>query len=847
MMKPPYLPIHPLLSSLVETLADAQALVLEAPPGAGKTTTVPLALLDAPWLAGQRIVMLEPRRLAAKAAASYMAAQLGEPVGQTVGYRVRLDNKVSAQTRIEVVTEGILTRRLQQDPELAGVGLVIFDEFHERNLHSDLALALCRDAQQGLREDLRLLVMSATLDGERIAALLDAPRLTSAGRAYSVDIRYQPPPTQQRIDEAVSLAVRRALQEETGDILAFLPGSGEIRRCQQRLADLAGIIVAPLYGDLPLAAQQAAITPDPEGRRRVVLASAIAETSLTIEGVRVVIDSGWQRLARFDPNTGLSRLETVRVSQASATQRAGRAGRLAPGVCYRLWGEGVQRGLLPFNPPEMLEADLVPLALELAQWGVADAAQLTWLDPPPVAAMAQARALLRRLEALDGAERITAMGARMLRWPLHPRLAHMLEQAQALAQQHPDSLGMLPALACDLAALLSERDPIRRQGGEQNPDLALRIEALQALRRDGEAGARRYDADPRACKLIERNAALWRRRMGVDAHYGHFDHGLCGLLLAQAYPDRLARRRDGAGGRYLLANGRGARMPSELFRPAWLVPASLDGAGSEARIWLAGELDEAVLQTHLAGRIRCHAETRWQRESQTVESVERCAIGAVTVSQRPLRQVAPQALVDAMLEGLASLGLEALPWDEAARQLQARVLCLRHWQPEATWPDLSDAWLSEHLAHWLAPYLVGITRRDHLARLPLASILRNLLDWPQQQRLDELAPTHLLVPSGSRKRLQYQPDASPPVLAVKLQELFGLAETPRIAAGRVALTLHLLSPAQRPIQVTSDLGSFWKNTYAEVKKELKGRYPKHPWPDDPLQAPAQAGVRRVKK
>ena len=835
-------------------LARKHAVVLEAPPGAGKTTAVPLALYQSEWLQGQSILMLEPRRLAARAAASYMAHLLGEVVGQTVGYRVRMDSQVSSQTRIEVVTEGILTRRLQRDPELAGVGLVIFDEFHERNLHSDLALALCRDVQQGLREDLRLLVMSATLDGERIAALLEAPRLRSEGRSYPVDIRYLAPQPGQRMEVATAMAVRQAVADEQGDVLVFLPGTGEIRRCEQLLRDLGSVVCTPLYGDLPLTAQQAAIEPDRQGRRKVVLATAIAETSLTIEGIGVVIDSGWQRLARFDPNSGLGRLETVRVSHAAATQRAGRAGRLGPGVCYRLWGEGIQRGLLPFNSPEMLEADLAPLALELAQWGIADPGQLSWLDPPPAAALAQARKLLTELEALDTTGRITPMGQQMLRWPLHPRLAHMLVRATELADQSPQALAWLPALACDLAALLSERDPLRRQHDEQDPDLALRVEALQALRRNGADAASRLGADPRACKLIERNAAQWRRQLQRTACNDPFDHGLLGLLLALAYPDRIARRREGGEGRYLLANGRGARMPTaRLAQPDWLVAAVLDGAGSEARIWLAAGLDESVLQQYFASRIQCESEIYWDRQTQAVVAAQRCRIGEVILSQRPLHgRLEPQAMLAAMLDGIRSIGLEGLPWDDEARQLQARVCSLHHWlaassvSPGPVWPDLSGVWLAAHLEQWLAPYLTGLGRREHLQRLDMQAILRAQLDWLQQQQLEAQAPTHVTVPSGSRKRLHYQTDGTPPVLAVKLQELFGLSETPRIAGGRIPLTLHLLSPAQRPIQVTQDLASFWNNTYAEVKKELKGRYPKHPWPDDPMQAvpTARAKPRR---
>ncbi|BCB26787.1 ATP-dependent helicase HrpB [Sulfurimicrobium lacus] len=832
------------MSELRAVLAAHSAVVLEAPPGAGKTTRIPLALLDEAWLGGQAIAMLEPRRLAARGAAVFMAAELGEEVGERIGYRVRFENRVSKRTRVEVVTEGILTRRLQHDPELVGVGLVIFDEFHERNLHSDLALALCRDAQSGLREDLKILVMSATLDGARIAALLGAPLVRSEGRSYPVEVRYragggaafQPG----EIAQAMARAVADAAEEARGDILAFLPGSGEIRRVEALLAERAALpgapLVHPLYGDLSFERQQAAIAPDPQGRRKVILATPIAETSLTIEGIATVIDSGWQRVPRFDPPSGLTRLETVRVSRASADQRAGRAGRLGPGVCLRLWNEDIQRGLVAFNAPEILEADLSPLALELARWGVNDVATLTWLDPPPAAALAQGRELLQQLDALDGAGRITALGREMAGLPLHPRLAHMLLRGREMG---------LGTIACDVAAVASERDPMRALEGERRCDFALRAEALRAHRSLGNAGARRFAADPNACAAAERAARQWRHLLGVAADDGEVDEAVVGLLLALAYPDRIAQRRREGEGRYLLANGRGARLlPGCAGGAPLLVAASLDGKGDEGRIFLAAALDADDLARHFGDKTAWQPVVRWDRLSQAVLAREERRLGALVLAQRPLPPgFAAAEMVQAMVDGVRDMGLESLPWDEEARQLQARIASLRQWQPDAGWPDLSDAALLASLEDWLAPYLDGLARRDHLARLDLTEILKARLDWDRLQQLESLAPTHIAVPSGSRKRLEYFPDGAPPVLAVKLQELFGLAQSPAVADGKVALMLHLLSPAQRPIQVTRDLKNFWDNTYPEVKKELKGRYPKHPWPDDPWNAAPTARAK----
>ena len=826
------LPIEPVIPAIRAALHRSTALVLQAPPGAGKTTRVPLALLEEPWLAGRTLLLLEPRRLAARAAAARMASLLGEAVGRTVGYHIRFERQISRQTRIEVLTEGILTRRLQRDPALDGVGLVIFDEFHERGLHADLALALALDSQRGLREDLRLLVMSATLDGAAVAELLgDAPLVTSEGRAYPVTRHYLPRDPDGLDLNAVIRAVVAALTRHTGDLLVFLPGGAEIRRTLRRLEAepaCAGLALLSLYGDLPGSDQQRALQPDPEGRRKIVLATPIAETSLTIEGVSVVVDAGWTRVPRFDPRSGLTRLDTARISADAAEQRAGRAGRLGPGACYRLWSEAAQGRLRPQRTPEILEADLAPLALELAHWGVGDPTALAWLDPPPSGALAQARALLTELEALDDQGRITPTGQTLAELPAHPRLAHLLRRGAALGHG---------TLAADLAALLEERDPLRGAHAFGS-DLTARLEALRAFRRDGRDGAGRWQADPGACVRVEQAARRWRQllKLAEDSEPA-LEATTVGLLLALAYPDRVARRRDGDAHRYLLANGRGARLlPGDpLAGRDWLVAAHLEAGVSEGRIWLAAPVDPVDLETHLAARLRNIAEVCWDARQSAVVARRERRLGSLALSGGPLADPDPEAVRRAMLDGVRQLGIASLPWTHELRDWQARVLSLRHWFPEDGWPDLTDVALAENLENWLGPWLGGLSRREHLSRLDLAAALHGLLVGRSRARLNELAPTHLLAPSGSRLRLRYTP-GEPPVLAVKLQELFGLADTPRIADGRIRVTLHLLSPAQRPIQVTQDLLGFWERTYAEVKKELKGRYPKHPWPDDPWTA-----------
>jgi ATP-dependent helicase HrpB len=831
------LPVEEALPSLRQALTAHPGVVLQAPPGAGKTTVVPLALLDEPWLKGRRILILEPRRLAARAACARMATLRGEAAGETVGYRIRFDSKVSSRTRIEVLTEGILTRRLQTDPELENVGLVIFDEFHERHLHADLALALCLDSQRTVREDLKILVMSATLDSEAVAKLLgDAPVVTSEGRRYPVDVHYLPRDPAGPLPQTVCDAVLDSLEKDAGDVLVFLPGAWEIRRVQELLeARVASRVdVFPLYGDLPWELQDRAIQPS-AGRRKIVLATPIAETSLTIEGIRVVVDSGYARVPQFDPRSGLSRLATARISRASSEQRAGRAGRLAPGVCYRLWSGTTQRGLVPHSPPEIRAADLAPMALELAAWGVRDARTLSWLDPPPEAAFSQARELLTELDALDESGAITKTGRAMVRLPLHPRLSHMLFAAQPLG---------LGALACDIAALLSERDILAGES-RRSADFIQRLEALWAFRQHGRQGAQSHQADANGCARVNQAARQFRRLLSLSesAHAAGF--GETGLLLALAYPDRVALARAPGEPRYLLASGRGARLPdAEMrLRQPCIVAASLDAGETEGLIYSAAPASVDALRKHFSAHCRVADVVRWDAQQQAVVAQREERFGALVLDGKPLTGADPEKMRAAMLEGIRRLGIEALPWTREAREWQARVLSLRHWLPDEDWPDVSDAALLATLDEWLGPWLDGVTRREHLARLDLAAILASRLGWQKNRRLDEGAPTHVTVPSGSHLRLEYVPGDSP-VLRVKLQEMFGLADTPRVAWGRVPVTLHLLSPAQRPIQVTQDLHGFWERTYPEVKKELKGRYPKHPWPDNPWQAPPTARAKR---
>lgn len=836
----PPLPIEPALPALTGALGESGAAVLVAPPGAGKTTRVPLALLGAPWLDRRKILMLEPRRVAARAAARRMAATLGENIAGTVGFRVRADTRVGPETRIEVVTEGVLTRMLQHDPTLDDVALVIFDEYHERSLHADLGLALVLHARAILRPELRVLVMSATIDGAAVAALLDdAPVVVSEGRAFPVETRWLGVPADGRIDTAMARAIRAAVTRDEGDILGFLPGAGEIHRVEGMLAREAlppHVDVIPLYGALAGAAQDRALARAPRGRRKVVLATSIAETSLTIEGVRVVIDSGLSRLPRFDPGAGMTRLETVRVSRASADQRRGRAGRTAPGVCYRLWAEHDHHGLVAQSPPEILAADLTAFALELAVAGIDDPSSLQWLTPPPDGALAHARELLRQLGALDPGNRATPHGRMMATLGAHPRLAHML--------LHAASAGALERGA-HVGALLADRDVVRGERPGTEADLALRAELVAGAGMAGvnagrltidREGVRRVQQDAR--QIVERVRAslrpLFRGHVAAIATPLGRDPSL-GALVALAYPDRVARRRDGQPGRYVMRSGAGAVLAEAqlLSGSEWLAIAELDGRRTEARIYLAAQLDEAEVRRLFAGEIAREEVVRFDEAAGAVVARRTERLGEITLSDVVVGNPDPALVARAFSRAVAARGIASLPWSDAATRIRHR-LGFAHVLDDR-WPDVADDALGATIGEWLGPSLAGLRRLDDLRRVDLGALLLDRVEWRQRSQLDGLAPSHIVVPSGSRIPVDYS-DPRAPVLAVRLQELFGLADTPRIGGGRVPLTLHLLSPAHRPVQVTRDLAGFWRTSYFDVRKDMRGRYPRHHWPENPLEA-----------
>jgi ATP-dependent helicase HrpB len=824
------LPIDPALPELTSALRAANAAVLVAPPGAGKTTRVPLALAAEPWAQGKKLLVLEPRRLAARAAAARMAATLREAVGASVGYRVRFGSKVSAATRIEVVTEGVFTRLVLDDPSLAGVAAVLFDEFHERSVDGDLGLALAHDVQQGLRADLKLLVMSATLDGARVGKLLgDAPLIESAGRAFPVETRYLGRDARAAVEPQVADAVGRALRADAGSLLVFLPGAAEIRRTEALLRERIGdpsIDIVPLYGALDADVQDRAMAPPPPGRRKVVLATSIAETSLTIEGVRVVIDCGLARVPRYEPDVGLTRLETVRVSRAAADQRRGRAGRTEPGVCYRLWDEPQTAALEPANRPEILAADLSGLVLDLAHWGVADPASLAFLDSPPAPALAQAKALLGELHAIDRAGRITEEGKRLRELPLPPRLARMVVDAAAVDAAE---------LAAEIAVVLTERGL-----GGNDVDLGHRLDALRRDRskraNDARAMARRW------AEIAKGNSSPVARQCREQARGG--EELSVGALLALAYPERVAKNR-GAGGAFLLANGRGANVDgaSALARAPFLAVAEITGTAAQGRIVLAAPLTLAEIEAQFADRIESRDDIAFDAASASLRARRLRRLGAIALTEQPLTVTPDDASVHLLAQGAARLGIERLPWTKPLRQWRDRVMFLRRAEG-GEWPDLSDAALAATAADWLAPALAGKTALGELASEDLAHALQGLLPWTLRRRLDGEAPTHFTAPSGSSVPIDYEAQEGPK-LAIRVQELFGLDCHPSIAAGRVPLVVELLSPAHRPVQVTRDLPGFWRGSYAAVKAEMKGRYPRHPWPDNPLSAvPTRRAKRR---
>ncbi len=819
-------PIAEIVDEIKDSLNLHTTVILQAPPGAGKSTILPIELLTAPWLADKKIILLEPRRMAARSVAQRMSDLLDEEVGNTVGYRVRFDQRISAKTRIEVVTEGILTRRLQQDNTLEGVGLIIFDEFHERSLHSDLSLALCRDLQQILREDLRILIMSATLDGDHLSSILDqAPIITSKGRQYPIDVRYNAIDNNNPLSPQLTSIIHKTLKDETGDILVFLPGAREIQQAAEVLTEtLPHIAIRPLYGELSLSAQQDAIKADAQGRRKIVLATSIAETSLTIEGVHIVIDSGLARMPKFDPNSGMTKLETIKVTCDAADQRAGRAGRLGPGIAIRLWSEATHHYLKPQRIPEISEADLAPLVLELAQWGVKDILSLTWITPPPTGSVEQAKDLLTELDALKN-DCITPTGKALAKLPTHPRTAHLLERGR--------ENNMLP-LAIDIVCILEERDPLPKHAGA---DISLRIEALIAWRT-----GKRSQGDKHILERIERSVQQWRKIFSIKSEIYSVNPETIGWLIAAAFPERIAKLVDHANARYRMANSRNVRLhdTDALVKEEWLAVAHADAGLGEGRIYLAAPLNP----TDLSERMQQNVRIRWDESKGVLLQQEETRIGSLIVSTKPIKTVDESIRAKALCDAVKKEGAKLFNWTETCQQWQARILSLKQWRTNEDWPDVSTENLIATVEDWLPFYLKDVKRREDFKKLNLLDILETILPWEQSQTLSKLAPTHIPVPSGSSILLEYKQDGSLPVLSVRLQELFGLTDTPTINEGKTTLLIHLLSPGYKPVQVTQDLKSFWKNTYPDVRKELRVRYQKHSWPEDPWNAEAVRGIKR---
>jgi ATP-dependent helicase HrpB len=823
-------PVLDILSELREKLSRHRVVILQAPPGAGKSTVLPPYLLEETWLDRKKIVMLEPRRLAARAVAMRLADVMEEEVGQTIGYRIRFENKTSEETRLEVVTEGILTRMIQTTNSIEDIGLLIFDEFHERSLHADLALALSLQVQNVLRDDLRILIMSATLDGERLSAMLNAPILVSTGKQYPVSFQYLDQTDKEPIPIRVSKAIRKALSERTGDLLAFLPGAGEIMRTTELLgAENVPVLLYPLYGDLNFKKQQEAILPHPDGKRKVVLATSIAETSLTIEGVTIVVDSGYSRVPRFDPRSGFTRLETIRVTKDSADQRAGRAGRLGPGTCYRLWNANVHANLLSNKSPEILDADLAPLMLELSNWGVENISDLTWITPPTSGAVNQARQLLSQLGAVDG-HRITERGREMLRLPTHPRIAHMLLEAKDALSSGNIEL----ALATDIAALLEERDPLPKGAGA---DLSLRIELLRKWRKGDKVAAEIILLD-----RIERLSLSWRKHFGIAVDNNAVSDTQVGKWVMSAYPERIGKQIEKHGERFKLVNNRLAKLPDHdpLRGEPWLAIAQIDAGANEGKIFMAAPLDEKDLMP-LASE---HEIVSWEDEREMISATREWRIGNLVISSKPLKEITEEKRIQILCEVIRQKGLPFLNWQEEQAAWQARVLSLKHWRPLEHWPDVSDENLVNTAEEWLAPFLTNLYKRCELLRLDMNTILSSIFSWELGAKFEMLAPARIQVPSGSLINVKYFNDGRPPVVEVRLQEVFGMLDTPAVNEGRNKIVMHLLSPGYKPVQITQDLKSFWGNTYSEVRKELKARYPKHSWPDDPWTAQAIKGARK---
>ncbi len=816
------LPIVEIIDEVKSNLSENNTLIVNAPPGAGKSTLLPLVLLDEPWLKDQKILMLEPRRLAARTIASRMSQMYEDEIGGTIGYRVRFDTRISDKTKIEVVTEGILTRMIQSDNALEGVGLVIFDEFHERSIHADVALALCREAQQVLRPDLKIMIMSATLDMPQLERLLKAPSVVSKGRQYPVEVKYYGDLDLMLLPEMTARAIVEATKKHEGDVLAFFPGKGEIRKCEELLKkQLKGFALHPLYGQLPQNKQFAAIMPDKNGKRKVVLATSIAETSLTIEGIKIVVDTGYGRTSVFDPRSGLSRLTTIQISKDSADQRAGRAGRLSPGVCYRMWSLATHERLQENRLPEILNVDLSSLVLDMAQWGITNIQELTWLSPPPRGAVSSAKSLLEELGALKNGA-ITEQGKKIHALPCHPRIAHMLIEAADIDQIE---------LATDIAALLEERDPMTREDGI---DINLRIETLRRFRGENRLG--------RKFSRIEKVAESYRRMFDIAASNDPFDPYETGLILTFGYPERIACARPGNNAQFQLANGKLAMAGhrDDLAHDPWLAVANLDARDGMGKIFLASPLNPR----DLAPLVKEQEVITWDTKHGGLIASLDLRIGNIVLQSKPLPDPDESRLVEAISAAIQKEGERLLDFNDDVSQLQNRILSLRKWNPQESWPDLSTETLLATNGEWLLPYLNQVKKNEDLKKLNLKEILTSSLSYDTQKQLEVLAPAKLKVPSGSSIELLYRADGEPPILSVRLQELFGMLETPTVNRGKNALLVHMLSPGFKPVQVTSDLTSFWSNTYFEVRKELKRRYPKHDWPEDPLIATAISGVRR---
>jgi ATP-dependent helicase HrpB len=816
------LPVKDVILKIQKELTDSATLIVKAPPGAGKSTLLPLALMNETWLLGKKILMLEPRRLAAKTIAYRMAALLGEKVGESIGYRIRFESKISIQTKIEVLTEGILTRMIQDDNALEGVGMVIFDEFHERSIHADVAMALCRETQAVLRSDLRILVMSATIDMPELSKMLKSPIVESLGRQFPVKVNYTGDSDMRLLPELAARTIKMAIEKHEGDVLAFLPGQGEIKKCEELLKkSLKRVRIHPLYGQLPSNQQLAAIMPNKEGIRKVVLATNIAETSLTIEGVKVVVDSGFERSARFNPGTGLSRLETIQIAKDSADQRAGRAGRLSAGVCYRMWTLATQSRLDEQSKPEIEQADLTSLVLDMAQWGIADAEQLSWVTPPPKGNIAKAAKLLHELEALEN-DKITAHGKLLHRLPTHPRIAHMLIKAK--------ENGSL-ALATDIAPLLEERDPLNAEVGI---NINLRIDALRRYRREKVGGKR--------LSRIEKIATQYRNMFKLEVDNSIFDDYETGMLLAYAYPERISCARPGNNAQFQMANGQlaSAGHRDDLANEPWLAIAHVNDRQGIGKIFMASPLNPRDLMP----LVQTKEVITWNTKKGGLITSEDMRIGNIVLMSKPMQNADKTLILKAITNAIKKEGTALLNWNEEVEQWQNKVLSLRKWYPNDGFPDVSTAALLATNDEWLAPYLNNVNKPDDLKKLKLKELLQYSLDSLLQQKLKELTPSEIEVPSGSMIKLNYQANGTDPILAVRLQECFGMRETPSVNKGKTSILIHLLSPGFKIVQITSDIKSFWDNAYFDVRKDLRNQYKRHFWPEKPLEEEAIKGSRK---